>query len=415
MQRAGTLRHGPQGGGKCKGEGMRVEVLSTAWALHGRFEELFSWADRVQMAYAWATSSDGKASHWRAMNLDKIERAVIGTEFAQTEPMALKELNQRPDRLRVAINASGTFHPKVVLGIRGDAFKAIVGSANLTQAAFSSNVELNLFLAGSAGQAEALALVGFIDQAWSEATQIDDDWLDEYTKAWNARPRPPLIPHAKLDVASLDSLDMSWETYFQMICNQEGRPLSSGSRIKVFGDYPSYNEELDRARKAFMQFPRFSEMSPEHRKLAIGTGQQSSGLLGPMRAAGFAKQLIGQEPERIGAYLDALPLHGEVDLDFATELVDGMTKIHGVSIGVASRLMAVKRPDLFVSVHKGSQRGLGRLLGRGAISTPDHYRSLLEIVWGLDWHRSPQPDSPREQMVWQRRAALLDSALYEEV
>jgi hypothetical protein len=394
---------------------MRVEVLDSAEALHGRFAELFSWAERVHMAYAWATSGGGKASHWRAMNLDKIERAVIGTEFAQTEPMALRELNRRPDRLRVAINSAGTFHPKVVLGIRGDAFKAIVGSANLTEAAFTGNVELNLFLAGSAGQGEALALVAFIEQAWTEAARIDDAWLEAYTQAWQARPRPPLIPHAKLEVASLDSLDMSWETYFQMICNQEGRPLSSGYRIKVFGDYPSYNEELDRTRKAFLQFPRFSDMSPEHRKLAIGTGHQSSGLLGTMRAAGFAKQVVGQEPERIGEYLDALPLHGDVDLDFATELVDGMTRIHGVSIGVASRLMAVKRPDLFVSVNKGSQRGLGRLLGRGVISTPDHYRSLLDVVWSRDWYRSPSPDCPREKIVWERRAALLDSALYEEV
>lgn len=394
---------------------MKIELLRTTKALHGRFEELFSWADRVTMAYAWATSSGGKASHWRAMDLNKVERAVIGTQFAQTEPFALRELNRRADRLRVAISASGTFHPKVVLGFRGDKFRAIVGSANLTEAAFSTNVELNLFLAGIAGEAQVIELSRFIDEAWKDAAKIDDAWLDDYTKAWNRRPRPPLIPFAKLDVASFDSLDMSWDTYFQMICNQEGRPLSSGYKIKVFGSYPSYNEELDRAEKAFRDFRHFSDMPIEQRKLAIGTGQQSSGLLGTMRAAGFAKQVVGNEPGRIGKYLDALPIQGDVDLDFATNLVGGMTKIHGVSIGVASRLMAVKRPDLFVSVNKGSQRGLGRLLGRGLISTPEHYRSLLDVVWSSDWYRSPQPENPREKIVWQRRAALLDSALYEEV
>lgn len=97
------------------------------------------------------------------------------------------------------------------------------------------------------------------------------------------------------------------------------------------------------------------------------------------------------------------------------DVLDQMMSVKGVKIGVASRFLAVKRPDLFVSVNNGSKPQLARLIGGRRVEKAQQYVSLLEYIWGTDWHRSERPDDANEALIWERRAALLDAALYEQV
>lgn len=121
---------------------MKVSILKSPAAHMSALRKLFVWAERVNLACAWATARDGSASHWQSIALDKVEQAVIGDEFAQTEPWVLREL-LAAGKLRVG-RCQGTFHPKLYIGYRGSRARAIVGSANLTAAAFSTNVELSV-------------------------------------------------------------------------------------------------------------------------------------------------------------------------------------------------------------------------------------------------------------------------------
>ena len=394
---------------------MRTQIVDSAGALLEQFNKLFAWSEHVDMAYAWASANEGRSPHWRAMDLGKLRRAVIGTQFAQTEPWALRQLNERPDRLRVAISSEGTFHPKVVIGRRKDEIRAIVGSANLTSAAFSRNIELNILLSGTVLDAELRRLINFVDASWDRASVVTEEWLARYEIAWRNRPKVTgLVPNALLEVIGPSSLQMTWDSYFDLVEKQEGRKLTSGYSISVLGAHPSYEVELDRAQEAFNAQATYAAMPSDHRKLVVGTGPLSSGLLGTMRAAGFAKALVNREPEKIGRHLDAIPLDGEVAIELVATTVEGLTSLHGVSIGVASRMLAAKRPDLFVSVNNGSKPALSRLLGRN-VDTTEKYMDLLKLVWSTDWHASTVPEDDRQRRVWNRRAAMLDSALYEEL
>jgi HKD family nuclease len=394
---------------------VRIQIIDSAESLLEQFKKLFVWSEEVDMAYAWASAQEGRSLHWKAMDLGKLRRAVIGTQFAQTEPWALRRLNDLPDRLRVAISSEGTFHPKVAIGRRKDEIRAIVGSANLTSAAFSRNTELNILLSGTASDPELRRLISFVHASWNMASVVTEEWLARYELAWRNRPKVSgLVPNAVLEVTGPSSLQMSWDSYFDLVQKQEGRKLTSGYSISVLGEHPSYEVELDRAQAAFNAHMKYEAMPPEHRKLVVGTGPLSSGLLGTMRAAGFAKALVNREPEKIGRYLDPIPLVGEVPIELVAATVEGLTSLHGVSIGVASRLLAAKRPDLFVSVNNGSKPALSRLLGRN-VDTSEKYVDLLKLVWSTDWHASATPEDIRQRRVWKRRAAMLDSALYEEL
>jgi predicted nucleic acid-binding protein len=68
-----------------------------------------------------------------------------------------------------------------------------------------------------------------------------------------------------------------------------------------------------------------------------------------------------------------------------------------------------------VSVNNGSNPQLATLLRRRKVTEVPHYLSLLEEVWQLEWHKAAAPADAHQRKAWKRRAALLDSILYEEV
>ena len=69
---------------------MQVSMLVTPAAHLSALEKLFAWANEVDLACAWATAREGKADHWKCTDISKIRTAVIGVEFAQTEPWVLR-------------------------------------------------------------------------------------------------------------------------------------------------------------------------------------------------------------------------------------------------------------------------------------------------------------------------------------
>lgn len=393
---------------------MDVKLLNTTEASRDALDALFRWADSVDLTYAWAGARQGKAAHWQILDLAKIRRALIGTQFAQTEPWVLETLQAASCELKVMLDSEGTFHPKLAIGRRKDGtVRVLMGSSNLTVGGFETNTELNVLLMADGANAQVAKAVSFFNQCWARGKPLDFDptWLERYKAAYARRPKPTgIVPMSPWHFESIDSLEMDWDGFVRMIRAQDGRPINPEFHISVAGPYPSYRLEFEGAAKAFAGDHSFASLSLDERKFVIGI-QPSSGLLGNMSAAGEAKALIYRHPERIATWLDRIPLHGDVSA-ILPEVLEGMTSLLGVKVGVASRLLVAKRPDVFVSVNNGSRTQLMRIFGRN-ITTNRHYLDLLQVVWATEWFRSARPDDPEEGFIWDHRAALLDAALYE--
>lgn len=395
---------------------MDTNVITNTDALFIALKELLAWSDEIDLCVAWATSSEGQGRHWKELSLDKVQRAIVGTAFAQTEPAALAELGSKKNCLRLMINSTGTFHPKIILGRKGDKRRAIVGSANFTTAAYTSNTELSMLLRGKSTEPAFKEIEEFIETQWLRGVELDNKWLADYTLTWQkAKLQKIVVPGSKLEVASVTDLDMPWSKYVEIIKGQEGRRLANGYRIRVSGAAPSYFEELRLVSAAFRREPRFANLSKEERDLMMGIGNASSGLLGSMQPAGYAKGIVNQSPGLIGNLLDRLPLDGPVSLSQTADLLGELTQLKGIKIGVATRFFAVKRPDLFVSVNNGSRPQLAMLQGGREVKKLSQYIDLLADVWATEWHRSKRPSEKSEAILWDRRAAILDAALYESV
>ncbi len=395
---------------------MDVKVLYTTKASLDALEKLFRWADTVDLSYAWAGAKGGKAAHWQALSLDKIGRALIGTQFAQTEPWVLETLQAAPCELKVMLDSEGTFHPKLAIGRRKDgSIRVLMGSSNLTVGGFEKNTELNVLLEADSRNAQIRKVLGFFDECWAKGDRLDFDpgWLDRYKVAHARRPKPTgIVPMAPWRLEGIASLAIDWHRYVDMILSQVGRKISPTFRIAIRGAKPSYQFEFEGAARAFAGGQGFASLSPEELRFVMGMGD-SSGLLGNMSAAGDAKSIVFDHPHRISPWLDKIPVQGDVSV-VLPDVLKGMTSLNGISIGVASRLLVAKRPDVFVSVNNGSRTQLIRAYGKN-ITTVDHYLEFLQSVWAMEWFRSARPDAADQQFMWDHRAALLDAVLYEAV
>lgn len=385
---------------------MKISVLKDADSHRESLRELMTWADDVRISCAWATASEGNSPHWKLLAPQKISRAVIGVEFAQTEPWVLRILNVG-GRLRVGRSPAGTFHPKLYIGLKGGNVRALVGSANLTIAAFSRNVELGVMLEGIAGDNPIAEILEAFEQHWASGMAVDADWLETYTNIWHDRPIAPALPAIKYDISSLRHLQMNWDAYYAYVMAQEKRL----EILRIDGDR-SYMWELDKAAEAFADNARLADIPLPSRMVLMGLPSASTGLIGNLSAAAGAKQYMRDTPEVIGRQLDRIPLNGLITIDLARSVVTELMSIKHVKLSVATRLLTVKRPDVFVSVNRGSNPQLAQILNCQELSSAEDYLRLLGELWELEWYRCKRPTDLHQARVWDRRMALLDSILY---
>lgn len=391
-------------------------VIGDAEEASDELAELFSWADTVDMAYAWATSRAGKANHWSNIDLRKLRKVVVGTQFAQTEPWLLKRLHTHTSShpectFHIVVRGGGTFHPKLAVGRKGGKVRVLIGSSNLTEGGFSLNTELNVLLRLEATSVHARAIDDFLDKCMDKGAPLDLRWLETYEQDYKKRPRPNgWVQGGRWHIEAIEDIELDWDSYVKALFSQEGRPLGDGVLLSLFHPERSYFAELDRMAPVVAAKPRFQDWSESERMSALGL-KPASGYLGRMKRASMAIHLVRTQPEVVGRFLDDVPKSGPVPIDVFVRVIDGLMDIPDIGIGVATRLLAAVRPDLFLPVNNASQDELTRLFGM-QVKQPQHYLQLMNRIWSTPWFQSPRPSDKQQARLWDNRAALLDALIY---
>jgi hypothetical protein len=393
-----------------------VTVLSSPEETLRSLQQIVYWADDLYLAYAWASSDQGQADHWRALPIGKIRKAIIGIHFAQTEPWVLERLAKRSGILKVVEDTTGVYHPKVLAGTRGGDARALIGSSNFTRGGFAGNTELNVLLEGPSENAALARILQFVEAQWLRSFEPDADWLTRYRDAHARRPLPPRLPRPPGEIAVVSQkqdLDISWPEYYELIKAQEGRRLANGAEIHVFDHRDgSYLQEAEACRHAFDRYATLAAMPLEERRLVAGWGRESSGYFGRMAGAGYFKNLVRTSPQVLDQFLDAIPLTGDVQREQVESCLVGLKSLHGISIATATRLLSMKRQDRFVTLNDANHRRIRELFGRIPYSVRG-YLHLHDQLGIFAWTRAPEPINDKERRVWHARVALLDALLYE--
>jgi HKD family nuclease len=110
-------------------------------------------------------------------------RVIVGKDFGITKKSAcLKVMNWLPagrkSQFMVADGIDG-FHPKAIFWKdRKGKFFSLIGSSNLTKAAFETNYEANIF--SEISSEDFIKAEDWVREIEEQAVVVSEDWLDEY-------------------------------------------------------------------------------------------------------------------------------------------------------------------------------------------------------------------------------------------
>jgi hypothetical protein len=228
---------------------------------------------------------------------------------------------------------------------------------------------------------------------------------------------PPTTPDFPLD---------SWDSYFSALVRaDEEWIVKYDGKFGVFTGKNSYLKTIRAARPLFTADWRF--LSTGDARVLLGLIDDDGadyGHLGSMQGAGLAKNVFldsrpGNLTSRVAIQeaireLLVVPLKDSLPL-MARRSHEIITNRDGFSGGVATRLLALARPEVLVSVNNESVRRLAHWSGMSAavIKTSQGYEKFVRWVMQGKWWNVPAPNDTFEREIWSCRAALIDGLVYE--
>jgi hypothetical protein len=220
---------------------------------------------------------------------------------------------------------------------------------------------------------------------------------------------------------------MSWDEFVRALREadaywQEQSPLQFNGRIfSVLGENWSWKATIARGEEIARR-EDWENLTRDEQRVLLGIWtREATGawdLLGNMGAAATARgafydndQVRMTIREALNPVIDA---SGEEQfLQAAEQTIESIDQLRGFGPAIATRLIALARPDRGISLNRGSVPELTRLTGIRA--TKRNYLQLLRWLYRQPWYRTSKPHDPWEQTIWSMRAALIDCLVYKRV
>ena len=404
-------------------------MILTEAQLLPRLKDHLRTAKRVDIATAWMSFGEAfTALHGFATTRPRSLRAIVGTSGTATHPRALRMIQEAAE-LRLP-NSSPLFHPKLVVFHQPKAAVVWIGSANLTRCGFEQNREIVAEIFDEDGAVRA-----WFDTSWEALDQDCDVLLSRYEAAWkplgstqgsNLEPPPSHDALWKLAQGLTDwssfvrALKVAGSFWYQRFgCTVDGEAGSWLSTINLGMEITRRSSWEDLSKVDYHVLLGIKD-DPED---VMGYG-----LLGSMQGAGEVKSVFLKDSneylsirEDIRSSLQT-PIQASKDTfsEAAVEFIRKVSTMRRFGPAVATRLLALARPDLAVSVNNGSRPGLAALSGLPPTALSNvpsgprakSYADLLNFLSTKDWYQNPQPSGRYEQTLANARAALLDCLVY---
>ncbi|MGV1832141.1 phospholipase D family protein [Agrobacterium vitis] len=399
---------------------MEITLLE-AKAIARRLPVLIEKHEQISIAVAWGGLT-GVAETLLA-NTAKFRSVLLGVDFSATDPDLIDRLVNVPNAF-VAKNRPGCFHPKIFYFQSGPKAEAIVGSANFTEGGLGLNLEASIHVKGSADD-------DFFKQVRDQLARYEPLHLpitrklaDSYRRQSEAadkapRPKNPVLPAETKNWARVTSplATMSWKDFVKL------------ARKDQHHDFKKRMKLVREIQQMFAKTASFSDLSVAEWKgvagvlgnveaKAVGLDDFDWAWFGSMGGAGTFAELIGQQDDALAAALDSIPRRGDVtEHQFDAYVVAFTAAFSGLArtarLGPATRLLAMKRPDMFVCVNAGNTIGLAEALSFAptTLSLDNYWERVIEPIHQAPWFNEPRP-AGRDMELWDARVAMLDAIYY---
>lgn len=409
-------------------------MLLTTKQLKFRFEENLRSAGRVYIASAWATQSWALNRLCEVANDTKLQiRSIIGTYGSATDPDALGRLNNIGE-LRLVNNQRFLFHPKVYIFIGNEQSCAWIGSANFTSGGFESNEEVVY------ETSYIDPVIEWFSRRWAECVELPENAIEDYCarrqrEGVDKQLRKVVLRESAITNTPLAD-DANWARYYLAMKDHDAHcRYLPNVNWDILGNVRSYVHTIAIGQE-LMQRDSWIDLDDEQSRILRGLNSADGiwGLLGEIRfLTGDARALI--VPDRIpnaGNIRETVRIlvNQVIEADdkniaiVAQNTIQEIMKLKGFGPAIATRLVALARPDRLVSVNAKSSKGLQKIAKmkgdfqdatERANFLAENYAELLAKIYEYPWVNEAQPDNSDEWRIWRCRVALLDAFVYEEL
>ena len=401
---------------------MKISVLD-ATCLKKTLLRLIAKHEQIYMAVAWAHS--GPVADKLIENKHKFKSVTIGLDFCASDPDFVDALREVPNAY-VFKKSGACFHPKIYLFRTGQNAEAIVGSANFTAGGLGSNIEACLHVSCEGGEAVISELVTTLDSYARYRQPVTKQLADAYRRqvqiaASSPRPPSPVLPSEITDFQRIDSklLKMDWPAYIRKVKRDPNHIFEIRMR------FLRYVQTLFARKQSFtgLTTPEWKAVGGiVHPDAVAGSGLEKHqiGWFGSMQGSGSFTNLIVNRDKRIARAVDSIPPRGSVSRSDYDKFCDLFIAAFAGSARTgryptATRLLAMKRPDVFVCVNNGNKSGLAEALhfSPSTLALENYWERVIEPVKMARWYNSTRPIGI-EAEVWDCRVALLDTIFFSE-
>lgn len=400
---------------------MKTTLISNADATT-TLSQLIHSCTWIDFAVAWAGNCSITEDMLDDRNGHKLRRIVIGTHLYQTDPAVLSRFLNVPSGKYMPPDGQ-LFHPKTYLFTFSKAVVAVVGSHNLTNGAFGDkNIEASILIKGKSHDHVIRAIGDFVTTSWNNARARDDEFLADYKDEWNAKKKTlkelKRFSGSKKTRSVTSPLDWPWRDFYRYV-KEKDQHKSIDKRLKVLSTARAFFERSGGSLR---------NMPLEARKAIAGTYHHAEdkpndlpwGWFGGMFGQGSFKALVNKNSTKLSKALDHIKMKGDVTeaqyrkfrRDFSAAFKD---EVREGGIATATRLLAMKRPDVFVAVNKGNRKNLCNALNiaETTLSLDNYWNRIIAPVQLSPWWNQRRPTEGKETKIWDNRAALLDCIYYE--
>lgn len=401
-----------------------MQLISNSIEIGKTISQLIKKYKKYYILTAWA-SGNNSVFDLLLKNQSNIKQMIVGTQFYQTNPNFMEHFIDS-NKVKFMIDTQkGIYHPKVYLFENSkNNWECLIGSANFTKSAlnFNNEIMINFNQNDLNSKQILLDLKEQINGYWKISKSIDNDYFNRYKNLFQ-KYKPILnkidnkFTDKKSEKSILNSkiLTLNWKEYFNEI--QKDTFHSFDERLNLletanhyFNTYCSFKEMNDEIRKEIAGIKKFN---PDKSKEKFDWA-----WFGSMAGAGYFKQNINQNNEYISKALDYIPLNDKVSYQNYSDFIDNFKKAFlsgGDGVATATRLLSMKRPDIFICLDNQNKKNLCKDFGiKQSLSYEEYWTEIIARIQDSIWWQSEKPKNEIELKAWNGRVAMLDVIFYEE-
>ena len=150
----------------------------------------------------------------------------------------------------------------------------------------------------------------------------------------------------------------------------------------------------------------------ERRRIAGLAGKDQGvdwGYFGSMKGAGWLWTAIDANHPDLSTALDAIPFDGLVVQGDYQAFIEAFKRVApgGARVAVATRLLSMKRPDMFTCLDNKNRAGLCKAFGiaQSNRSYARYWSEIIERVRDAVWWNASRPSGGEEEEIWLGRIA----------